>query len=404
MDKNSQLRVLFVGLGNSEVTFLNRLVDGLARRGVHVTISSPKRKMISDISEGKVTWIWAPSWDGSLIVRFLRILLMLMRGLASKRLTWLRQIFNSRETVRGKLAVLNRYLPFLRGEWDVIYFPWNATAISYLGLFDLGIPVVISCRGSQINIRPHRQGQERYVSLLKQTLKKAAAVHCVSEDILSNAVVLGLDPGKAVVIHPAVDPDFFSPLSSDNPQNRPLKLITIGSLVWNKGYEYLLMAVKLLNDCRIFSELHIIGKGAELNRILFTAQDLDISSQVFLHGKLPPAEVIQQLQQSDIFVLSSLSEGISNAVLEAMSCSLPIVTTECGGMREAVQDGVQGLVVPVRDPESMAEAVQKLALDPDLRKSMGRAGRERVLAEFNSQTQIEAFVNQFESVRVNETN
>ena len=73
-------------------------------------------------------------------------------------------------------------------------------------------------------------------------------------------------------------------------------------------------------------------------------------------------------------------------------------------MREAVQDGVQGFVVPVRDPESMAEAVQKLALDPDLRKSMGRAGRERVLAEFNSQTQIEAFVNLFESVRVNETN
>ena len=403
MDRNTQLHVLFVGLGNSEVTFLNRLVDGLAREGVHITISGPKRRVIDRFPKGMVDWLWAPSWHGFGLVRILRILLIFFKGLPGKRLKWLREIINSKETFRDKLAALHRYLPFLRGEWDVIYFPWNSTAVDYIDLFDLGIPVVISCRGSQINIRPHRQGQERYSSLLKQTLKKAAAVHCVSADILANAVGLGLDPEKAVVITPAVDPAVFSSVT-ENYQNGPIKLITTGSLIWRKGYEYLLMSVKILLDKGIVANLDIIGEGAERNRILFTAQDLDISSQVLLHGKLPPAEVIQQLQQSDIFVLSSLSEGISNAVLEAMSCSLPIVTTECGGMREAVQDGVQGFVVPVRDPESMAEAVQKLALDPDLRKSMGRAGRERVLAEFNSQTQIEAFVNLFESVRVNETN
>jgi len=403
MDRNIQLRVLIVGLGTSEVTFLNRLVDGLAREGVHITISSSKRRVTDRFPQGKVDWLWAPSWHGFGLVRILRILLIFFKGLLGKRLKWLREIINSRETFRDKLAALHRYLPFLRGEWDVIYFPWNSTAVDYIDLFDLGIPVVISCRGSQINIRPHRQGQERYSSLLKQTLKKAAAVHCVSANILANALGLGLDSEKAVVIRPAVDPAVFS-LTTEQYQNGPIRLITIGSLVWNKGYEYLLMAVKLWKDRGAITELHIIGEGAERNRILFTAQDLDIASQVLLHGKLPPAEVIQQLQQSDIFVLSSLSEGISNAVLEAMSCSLPIVTTECGGMREAVQDGVQGFVVPVRDPESMAEAVQKLALDPDLRKSMGRAGRERVLAEFNSQTQIEAFVNLFESVRVNETN
>ncbi len=403
MDKNTQLRVLFVGLGTSEVTFLNRLVDGLAREGVHITISSSKRRVIDRFPKGKVEWLWAPSWHGSGLVRILRMLLMLIKGLPSKRLTWLRQLIKSRETTRDKLAALHRYLAFLRGEWDVIYFSWNSTAISYMRLFDLGIPVVISCRGSQINIRPQRQGQARYVNLLKQTLKKAAAVHCVSKDILANAVGLGLDPEKAVVIRPAVDPAVFS-LTTEHYQNGPIRLITIGSLVWNKGYEYLLMAVKLLKDRGIISELHIIGKGAERSRILFTAQDLDISSQVVLHGKLPPTEVIQQLQQSDIFVLSSLSEGISNAVLEAMSCGLPVVTTDCGGMREAVRDGVEGFVVPVRDPESMAEALQKLALDADLRKQMGRAGRARVLAEFNSQSQIEGFVKLFESVRVNGTN
>ncbi len=403
MDKNTQLRVLFVGLGTSEVTFLNRLVDGLAREGVHITISSSKRRVIDRFPKGKVEWLWAPSWHGSGLVRILRMLLMLIKGLPSKRLTWLRQLIKSRETTRDKLAALHRYLAFLRGEWDVIYFSWNSTAISYMRLFDLGIPVVISCRGSQINIRPQRQGQARYVNLLKQTLKKAAAVHCVSKDILANAVGLGLDPEKAVVIRPAVDPAVFSSVTEEY-QNNPIKLITTGSLIWRKGYEYLLMSVKILLDKGIVADLHIIGEGAERSRILFTAQDLGIATQVILHGKLPPVEVIQQLRQSDIFVLSSLSEGISNAVLEAMSCGLPVVTTDCGGMREAVRDGVEVFVVPVRDPEAMAEALQKLALAPDLRKSMGKAGRERVLAEFNSQSQIEAFVKLFESVRVNETN
>ncbi len=403
MAKTTKLRVLFVGMGTSEVTFLNRLVDGLARQGVHVTLSSPRRKLLERFPAGKVDWLWAPSWHGFGLVRIFRILLMLIRGLPGKRLRWLRQQIKSRVTVRGKLAALHRYLPFLRGEWDMIYFPWNSAAVDYLGLFDLGIPVVISCRGSQINIRPHRHGQERYVSLLKQTLKKAAAVHCVSEDILANAVGLGLDPERAVVIRPAVDPAVFSSVTEEY-QNNPIKLITTGSLIWRKGYEYLLMSVKILLDKGIVADLHIIGEGAERSRILFTAQDLGIATQVILHGKLPPVEVIQQLRQSDIFVLSSLSEGISNAVLEAMSCGLPVVTTDCGGMREAVRDGVEVFVVPVRDPEAMAEALQKLALAPDLRKSMGKAGRERVLAEFNSQSQIEAFVKLFESVRVNETN
>ena len=123
-----------------------------------------------------------------------------------------------------------------------------------------------------------------------------------------------------------------------------------------------------------------------------------------MHGKLPPAEVKQRLGKADVFVLSSLSEGISNAVLEAMSCGLPVVTTDCGGMREAVRDGIEGFVVPVRDPDEMAAALHKLAQSPELRNKMGRAGRERVLSAFNSQAQIDAFVNLFESVRVCESN
>lgn len=403
MDKNEPMRVLFVGYGTTGTTFLTRLIDGLAIRGVHVTISGPDRKVVDNFPKGMVDWLWMPSWHGFGFLRMFHLPLLLIKALPSKRKPWLRKLIHNKGSSIDKLKTLYQYLPFARGEWDVIYFPWNSSAIDYLGLFDLGIPVVISCRGSQINIRPHLRGQECYVELLSQTLDRASAVHCVSGDILSNAVRLGLDPAKAVVIRPAVDPVFFHPAEKPK-RSAQIDLITTGSLIWNKGYEYLLMSIRLMKNKGTTANLHIIGEGAERSRILFTAVDLGIASQVMMHGKLPQAEVKQRLEKADVFVLSSLSEGISNAVLEAMSCGLPVVTTDCGGMREAVRDSIEGFVVPVRDPDGMAAALHKLAQSPELRNKMGRAGRERVLSAFNSQAQIDAFVNLFESVRVCESN
>ena len=103
-------------------------------------------------------------------------------------------------------------------------------------------------------------------------------------------------------------------------------------------------------------------------------------------------------QQADAFLLSSLSEGISNAVLEAMACGLPVVTTNCGGMREAVSDGVEGFVVPTRDPEAMAEALHRLATDRALARAMGRAGRERVCREFQIEDQVKQFAELYRAI------
>jgi colanic acid/amylovoran biosynthesis glycosyltransferase len=126
--------------------------------------------------------------------------------------------------------------------------------------------------------------------------------------------------------------------------------------------------------------------------VLYTIHDLDLQDHARLLGRLPAVEVRARLQRADAFVLSSLSEGISNAVLEAMSCAVPVVTTDCGGMREAVDDGVEGFVVPVRDAATMADALQKLAASPGLRERMGRAGRARIEREFTLDRQAAAFV------------
>jgi glycosyltransferase involved in cell wall biosynthesis len=331
-------------------------------------------------------------------MRLVNLCLLGVWGLPSKRFGWIKKEAAVGKTFRDKLMRLNRYLPFTRVQADIIYFPWNSAAIGYQGLYALGIPVVVSCRGSQVNIKPHKPGNESYVEGLRATLEGAAAVHCVSHAILEEARPSGLDDAKARVIRPAVDPKFFNPAEGHESHER-FRIITTGSLIWTKGYETALLALRELCSRGVDTEFHIIGDGPERQRILYTIQDLGLEGRVVLHGKLPPEQVRDRLQGADVFLLSSLSEGISNAVLEAKSCGLPVVTTDCGGMREAVSDGVEGFVVPVRAPKAMADALYRLARDPELRARIGQAGRQRVEQEFDQHNQIGEWIKLFLSVK-----
>lgn len=397
MAERKPLDLLVVGYGNGDITFIDQLIRGLTQKSIRVTIASSSKESLNHIGPGMAKWLWAPSWNVNLSRRLAALVWLMVSHFQLHKPNWFSNLIASEERWRSRLEVVYRYLPFTQKKWDVVYFPWNSAAIDYAGLFDAGIPVVISCRGSQVNVRPYLKGQETYTSRLRETLTQADAVHCVSQDILEQARLYGLDEDKAVIIHPAVDTDLFKPVER-NDSKETLRLVTTGSLIWSKGYEYLITALSLLSETDVKAELHIIGEGYERSHILFSAQDLGVQEKVFLHGKLTPEQVRDQLQRADIFVFASLSEGLPNAVLEAMSCGLPVVTSDCGGVSEAVTDGVEGFVVPVREPVLMAEALYTLAQDPVLRKRMGAAGRERVLTDFRLDDQVDHFITLFNSL------
>jgi colanic acid/amylovoran biosynthesis glycosyltransferase len=382
--------MLVVRYGSDPITFLNRLFRGLAKENIRITIAADRKSLRDYFAHENIDVLWAPSWKGSFFSKSANILRLLATRFSFKRLGWLCKALKREKTIRDRLIAFHNYLPFMKGKWNLIYFPWNGAAIDYSGLFELGIPSIISCRGSQINIKPITTKSTRYIEGLTESLIKATAVHCVSQDILNQAARYGLDPGKAIVIQPAVDPDFFTE-PAGRLKNPRFTIVTTGSLIWRKGYESLLMAVRKFLDTGRDAELHIIGTGEERQRILYTIVDLNLNNHVFLQGHLPPKQVCERLQEADVFVLASLSEGISNAVLEAMSCGLPIVTTNCGGMTEAIDDGIEGLIVPVWDENAMADALIRLAASRDLRKRMGAAGRQRILADFTLDHQIRDF-------------
>jgi colanic acid/amylovoran biosynthesis glycosyltransferase len=213
-------------------------------------------------------------------------------------------------------------------------------------------------------------------------------VHCVSDAIRDEAGQFGLDPARATVIRPAVDLDRFRP--SPPPGRR--HLVSIGRVQWRKGYEYALLAVRLLLDRGHPVTYDVVGEEADGSATRHAVHDLGLADVVRL---LPPTghdAVPGHLAGADALLLPSLSEGIANAALEAMACARPVVVTDCGGMTEAVTDGVEGRVVPVRDPAAMADAVE--ALDP----AMGLAGRARVEAAHDLRDQVAAFARLFEEV------
>ena len=140
----------------------------------------------------------------------------------------------------------------------------------------------------------------------------------------------------------------------------------MGRCHWKKGYTFALDAMALLKKKDVQFHYTIIAAGRDHENIPYQIHDLGLSDYVSLINGLPHDEVLNQLSKSDIFLLPSLEEGISNAVLEAMALRIPVISTDCGGMKEVIRSGENGFIIPVRDPNSMVQAIQNfLNLDAD---------------------------------------
>ena len=116
-------------------------------------------------------------------------------------------------------------------------------------------------------------------------------------------------------------------------------------------------------------------------------------------GRKTPLEVKSALERADIYVLPSVSEGISNAALEAMAMQLPVVSTTAGGMAEAIEHDVSGLLVPSRNPRALADAIARLALSPEKRQTLGSNARRRIEAEFSLDRQIRTYLDEYRTLR-----
>ena len=402
MDRD-RLKVLALGLRWPPETFIHRLLEALASQGIEVTAAAISRDKIAlkPSASGPIRLIPLFSERQPLLWRipiFTGLLFSKLFKNYHKICAFWKKTGYLKNFKKRLFFFFHRLLPIIGHDFDIIHFHWNSAAIDYLPFYELfNAGIIISCRGAQVNIAPHNPQRSDIVAGLRKTFEKADLIHCVSDAIMQEAHQYGLKQAKARVIRAGIDIDFFHPPEKKEVTGKgPVQIITVGSLIWRKGYEYALPAIRRLIDGghNIIFKIICSGQAEKLSRmrVLFTIDDLGLDKSVELILGASPEEVRQRLWESDIFLLSSLSEGISNAALEAMACGLPVVTTDCGGMREAVTDGTEGLVAEVRDTQALAKALERLIKEPKLRQEMGQAGRERIVRDFTLKRQVEQFI------------
>lgn len=169
----------------------------------------------------------------------------------------------------------------------------------------------------------------------------------------------------------------------------PARAITVARLETVKDQATMLHAVAAIVAARSNFHLDIVGDGSERAHLEAIADRLGVRRHVSFHGF--QAAVSSYLADADIFLLSSVSEGISLTLLEAMASGLPVVATAVGGNPEVVASGVTGLLVPPSDPAAFGAAVVTLLDDPAMSAAMGAAGRVRVLQQFGSAAMNRAY-------------
>jgi len=278
--------------------------------------------------------------------------------------------FTARRQVRNLLARIQPAL--LHAHY--------ASGYGTLGRLARFHPYILSVWGSDIFDFPKRSSIHAW--LLKRNLEAADRL-CSTSRIMARE--LSEYTERAAVLTPfGVDCERFQMSESTGTRNQEFVIGTVKTLEKHSGIGYLLTAFHLLTQKhpRSRSRLVIVGGGPQEPCYRRLAQKLGLGSRVTFVGQVPHARIPAYLRTFSAFVVLSLAESFGVAALEASACGLPVVATKVGGLPEVVEDGGTGLIVPPENAEAAAEALSRLLLSPDLRRTMGRAGRQWVLEHY----------------------
>lgn len=267
-------------------------------------------------------------------------------------------------------ALFRLFRKLRRERPDVIY---TLTAVpniwGRLFSYIVGVPVIVSSwRGRK---------EQQFESLLWRASNRVVCNAEALRDFVMKRHSVAAD--RAEVVPNGVDTDHFTPdpdLRSDEPT-----ILYLGRMVKIKDPMTALKAFKILSDRIPEAKMLMIGNGYLQPQLKAYAEQNDIVDRVVIRNGA--TDVRPYLRRAWVLTLSSVSEGLPNVILEAMSCGAPVVATSVGGNPEVVTQGVTGLLVPPNDPEKMASAVEKIITDSRLRDSMGKKAREMAVNSYS---------------------
>ncbi len=180
-----------------------------------------------------------------------------------------------------------------------------------------------------------------------------------------------------------IDPAEFTPCANRKPQPSSIRLLSVGRLSEEKGQAMLIESLGLLSRRGLNIRLHLVGDGPDRRWLEDYAERLGVSSQVAFEGWLNQTQLMELYSGTDIFVLSSLAEGIPMVLLEAMALEKPCVAPCIAGIPELIEHGVNGLLFPVGDVDELSRRICTLAESPALREQIGKAARAALVRDYD---------------------
>jgi glycosyltransferase involved in cell wall biosynthesis/GNAT superfamily N-acetyltransferase len=248
-----------------------------------------------------------------------------------------------------------------------------------------GVPLVVSYHGADPGGPPF--GRRVLVRGLVEVTDRVFAVSEAAKALVAETYAIPAD--RIGVIPNGVDTARFSPRPEAASAGGRFRIGNVGRLYKVKNLALLLRAGEALRRRRLDFEIAIAGDGPELDVLEALARTLEIADRVRFLGRTE--DVPSLLRTFDVFALTSDLEGHPNALLEAMATGLPCIATRIASVPEALDGGRAGILIAPGDQLELADAVERLAADPALRKKLGEAARQRAVGRYGQEKTIDAY-------------
>ena len=304
------------------------------------------------------------------------------------------------------LWLLYTAIPLSKKSYDIIHCQFGTQSFRGMSFRNINAPrakLITSFRGHDISTYVQEYGDRVYDQLFKTGDFFLANCEYFQRRVLK----LGCDEKKIVVHESGIDCTRFLYTPRHPHTDGRVRITTTGRLVEKKGIEYSIRAVAKQTLVNPNIEYNIIGDGPLREDLQQLIQDLDVSHVVKLLGQKNQQEIIEILNNSQIFIAPSVTakdgnqDAPVNVLKEAMAMGMPVVSTYHGGIPELVEDGISGFLVPERDADALAEKLGYLIEHPEVWPQMGKAGRAYVEAHYDTNKLNDQLVEIYRQLLIN---
>ena len=388
------------------MTFVYREVLAFRNAGFDVQTFAtwpPDLNELSEEAKGLVEetfYIFPLSWGAFLLdhCRYLltrprRYLGTLFFCLTRKHKTFknrLRTFFHFCQAVKLASEVERRKIQHLHA-----HFALNATTIAMVVSRLLGTTFSFTAHANDIFVNP---------ILLPQKIQEALFIVVISEynkQFLQNIVSTEETRKKIHLVHCGIDVQHFSPPDIQPDVDKPI-IFSVGRLIEKKGFLYLIKACRILADQGYQFKCLIAGGGPQETLLKQMVEECELGDYVELMGVIFQEDLKAYLGKPGVFVLPCViaqdqdMDGIPNSLMEAMAMEMPAISTTVSGIPELIVNEKTGLLVPPRDEVALAKAIATLLENQELRITLGKSGRQKVIEEFEIKENVNNLLNIFE--------